>query len=150
MPVSKPPRKKKPVKLPEAKTNTLSELKELQGNCYAMLAATAQFSPYLRNQELVNAGDIEAISSYSKILTRDIVQMRTELDNLVGNTPKKLNPHNGDDMMKGLMLGESYTHWIEKYERVISPTIMALKDLLVDAGNALKEQTGKTVDVPSE
>lgn len=147
MPVSQAPRKKKPGKARNPKTTTMKELKDLQANCYAMLAATAQFSPYLRNQALVNAGDIESISNYSKILSRDIVQMRTELDNLIGNTPAKLNANDGEDMMKGLMLGESYAHWIEKYERVIAPTIQSLTSLLVDAANNLKAQSGEDINI---
>lgn len=111
MPKSKSPRKKTSpgVYRKPSKNSIMKDLHELDKACEEMLASTAQFAPYLVNRELVEAGDVEKIENNAKILTRDTIQLKTELSEIRREIPKKLNPEKPDDVMKGLSLGRSTT-----------------------------------------
>lgn len=140
MPKSKSPRKKTSpgVYRKPSKNSIMKDLHELDKACEEMLASTAQFAPYLVNRELVEAGDVEKIENNAKILTRDTIQLKTELSEIRREIPKKLNPEKPDDVMKGLSLGEKYNTWQENYQRAVLPTVQRLGDLFQDAAEQLK------------
>ena len=149
MPKSKPPRKK--VRTPSAdrskSNNIMNDLQTIDRECQNMLAETAKFSPYLTNRELVEAGDVEQIHDNSKILSRDTMQMKTELDNIRASVPKRIHTDNPNHVMKGLSIGERYNEWQEKYQRAVLPTLERLGDLLKAAAENLgKKEEGKVDD----
>jgi hypothetical protein len=142
MPKSQAPRKR--VKSPEKpkvnKNQIMDDLKSIDSECQSMLSETARFSPYLTNRDLVEAGDIEQIHDNSKILSRDTMQMKAELDSIREATPKRIHPDNPNHVMKGLSIGDRYNEWQEKYQRAILPTLERLGDLLKDAALKLDQK----------
>jgi GTPase SAR1 family protein len=146
MPVSKPPRKKQPsppsangARKPK-KDEIMRDLRRLDRECQEMLTQTARFSPFLTNRELCEAGDIEAIENNAKILSRDTIELRNQLDAIRADIPRSLNPNKTDDVMKGLELGERFSEWQEKYQRAVLPTVERLGTLFEDAGKNLNDK----------
>lgn len=151
MPKSKPPRKKirTPEKTRPTKRNgntVVDDLKTIDRECQNMLGETAKFSPYLTNRSLVEAGDVEQIHDNSKILSRDTMQMKEELDVIRNQVPKNIHTDNPSHVMKGLSVGEQYNEWQEKYQRAILPTLERLGDLLKVAAENMKTNDEVKVD----
>lgn len=151
MPKSQPPRKKSSpgVQRKPTKSGIMNDLKHMDTECQNMLKETARFSPYLTNRELVAAGDYEQINNNASILSKDIMQLRNELDDIRKQIPKQLNPNHTDDVMKGLQLGEQYSSWQESYQRAVLPTIERLADLFTKASANLAPATD-TPDVKKD
>ena len=139
MPQSKPPRKRTPAKKSTKadQNDIMADLDRAYSECYSMLSETAKFAPYLTTKELVEAGDVEQTHDNSKILSRDTIQMRSELDAIRADTPKKINSNNPNHLVRGLSIGDRYQEWQEKYQRAILPTLERLGDLLKDAAGNL-------------
>jgi hypothetical protein len=146
MPKSKPPRKKTSpgVYTKPSKNSIMKDLRELDNACEEMLSATAEFAPYLVNRDLVEAGDVEKIENNAKILTRDTVQLKTDLTSIRREVPTKLNPEKTDDVMLGLSIGEKYNSWQENYQRAVLPTVLRLSELFKAAAVRLKEKKEST------
>lgn len=139
MPKSQAPRKrtKSPEKPKSDSNRIMDDLQSIDRECQNMLNETAKFSPYLTNRKLVEAGDIEQIHDNSKILSRDTIQMKADLDVIRASIPKRIHPDKPSHVMKGLNIGDQYNEWQEKYQRAVLPTLERLGDLLKDAAAKL-------------
>lgn len=152
MPKSQPPRRKSSpgVQKKHVKNDIMDDLQRMDTECQNMLKETARFSPFLTNRALVEAGDLEQINNNASILSKDTMQLRTELDHIRKHIPKQLNPDITDDVMLGLQLGEEYRTWQESYERAVIPTITRLGELFKKAAESLDSQSKITSDVKKD
>lgn len=149
MPKSQAPRKrvKSPAKKRDDNNQIMEDLKSIDKECQNMLNETAKFSPYLTNRELVESGNVEQIHDNSKILSRDTLQMKADLDAIRESIPKNIYPDNPNHVMKGLNIGDRYNEWQEKYQRAVLPTLERLGDLLKEAaGNMEKKEEVQSDD----
>jgi hypothetical protein len=150
MPVSKNTRKNgKPRKVNKtivSKHDLARELKDMDLASVKMIEQTAKFAPYLVNKELVAAGDSEQIQNNSSILSRDMIQMKLELNKIRADTPDNLNVKDSEHVMVGLRLGELYSQWHDKYEAVILPTVICLGELFTAAATELEKASNLARD----
>jgi hypothetical protein len=144
MPKSQAPRKSaRSEPKPKKKNNQImDDLMSIDKECEKMLGQTAKFSPYLVNRDLVEAGQTEKIHDNAKILARDVMSMKVELDEIRVKLPKRIHTDNPSHVMRGMEIGEAYNAWQEKYSRAILPTLERLGELFKEAAETL----GKNAD----
>ena len=152
MPKSQAPRKAARTEpKPKKKGNQImDDLMSIDKECENMLAETAKFSPYLVNRELVNAGQTEKIHDNAKILARDVMTMKSELDHIRTTLPKRIHTDNPSHVMKGMKIGESYNAWQEKYSRAVLPTLSRLGELFKEAADELGKQNSPDIDTSTD
>lgn len=156
MPRNKPPRKKKQarasklaqvkkvkIQKADAQNAIMNELSASDAQCDGLLKMTLAFTPFLKNQELVDAGDTEAIIDNATILSNDTILLKEELIGIRNDTPAKINPDDPDELMMGLQIGSRYRDWIEKYGRTIAVHAETLTKLFDDANKALTPIEGE-------
>lgn len=141
MPKSQAPRKtaRSEPKTKKKTNQILDDLKSIDRECETMLAHTAKFSPYLVNRGLVEAGETEKIHDNAKILARDVIAMKNELDDIRAKFPKRIHTDNPTHVIRGMEIGESYNAWQEKYSRAVLPTLERLGELFKDAAAAYND-----------
>lgn len=135
MPKSQPPRKTARKNVPSKKKSNqiMDDLMSIDRECEKMLGHTAKFSPYLVNRELVEAGETEKIHDNAKILARDVIVMKQELDDIRATMPKRIHTDNPSHVIRGMEIGEKYNAWQEKYSRAVLPTLERLGELFKEA-----------------
>lgn len=140
MPKNKAPRKRKAPKVSSArrKNKAMNDLNSLKSECNRLLAESAKVYPLLRREELVKAGDRERIVDLAGILSRDVQQMKTRLDEISKSVPENPDPEDPDMIFPLLSIGEEYQNWQSDYIGVIVPTVNQLNALLVEAGQNLE------------
>ena len=105
-----------------------------------MIAHAAELTPYLQNKELVNAGDKEQISTQAQILSRDLKNIRHELELIRAARPRDIDPEDPEDISLTLDIGQRYENWQNRYLEVLMPTITRLNDLLIEANENFHRQ----------
>ena len=118
----------------------LNDLNELDRKCQNMIAHAAELTPYLQNKELVNAGDKEQISTQAQILSRDLKNIRHELELIRAARPRDIDPEDPEDISLTLDIGQRYENWQNRYLEVLMPTITRLNDLLIEANENFHRQ----------
>lgn len=139
MPKSQAPRKRKAPKDSPArrKNEMMNDLNSLRIECNRLLSESSKVYPLLKNKELVKAGDTERIIDVANILSRDVQQMKTRLDEITDSIPDDPNPEDMDMVFPLLSIGEDYQNWQTEFISVIIPTVNQLNALFVDAGQNL-------------
>lgn len=139
MPKSQAPRKtvRTAPKSKKKSNQIMDDLMSIDRECENMLAGTAKFSPYLVNRDLVEAGQTEKIHDNAKILARDVMTMKSELDAIRSKLPKRIHTDNPTHVMRGMEIGEDYNSWQEKYSRAVLPTLERLGELFKEAAEVL-------------
>lgn len=150
MPKSQAPRKtaRSEPKTKKKSNQIMDDLVSIDQECETMLAHTAKFSPYLVNRDLVEAGQTEKIHDNAKILARDVMVMKTELDTIRAKFPKRIHTDNPTHVIRGMEIGEDYNAWQEKYSRAVLPTLERLGDLFKDAAESYHKDSATDTATP--
>lgn len=141
MPVSDPPRKRKPQKKAKnTKSSIQGDLTQLDTNCKDLLMKAASLHPYLKNRELVEAGDSEYITDAASILARDVQQCNDRLNEIREMWVPKFDMEDPEHVALGLNIGGQYEEWIDNFLGSVAPNIDRLSELLVDAAKSLEDE----------
>lgn len=141
MPVSDPPRKRKPQKKSKkTKTTIQGDLNLLDGHCKELLSKAASLYPYLRQRELITAGDHEAIANAASILVRDVETCNEQLNKIRSQWVDNFDLDNPDHVALGLSIGGQYEEWIDNFLGSVTPNVDHLSTLIVTASENLNEK----------
>lgn len=104
------------------------DINEVSNDAVVLLAKHNAVAGFLRNKPLSKfLPDVGNVSANAKLLTKDITQMRQDLEALqklhAGKTGGDQDP---DQLMHSIAIFEQYNLWMERHEAVVMPTVNAI------------------------
>lgn len=114
-------------------------VREVSNNVKNYISCPAVLMPMLRDEKLIASiqeqGNTKRLTDLVQRLTADASSYTSRFEGLrAKHSQRNGNSYDPDDLMKSIIIGQDYMHFMSSYESVIMPTIGEILEIMDKAG----------------